>query len=481
MPHAPKALSPRAVLVLLVPLSLVLFISNLDQTIVAAALPSIGRDLGDLADMPWIATSYLLTSAVTTLLLGKLGDMYGRKPVFLFSIAVFLIGSVLCGIAQSMVWLVLFRALQGIGGGGLNSLVMAIIGDVVPARQRSKYQALTGIVATVALIAGPLLGGSFSDALSWRWIFYINVPIGVLALAVSAARLHLPRPASRGRVDLAGSLLAAVFTTTTLLYADWGGTRYAWGSPVVVGLIAVSVATLAFYLVVERRAAEPITPLHLFRSGIFTIASAQFLIATLVLFVAMLYVPLFLQTVQHRTAFTSGLFVIPMLAGLVAATAVAGPLITRTGRYKIYPVLGAVLTGTSMAVISRAGAGTDDLALIVPLVFAGAGIGLFVQVALLAGQNAVEHRHLGVATGALNFFKSLGGAFGAAVFGAILTARLGAGGADAAHVVAAFQTVFFWTVPFMAVSLVLALIMREKPLSEEMIDVVEGKVEVPEY
>ncbi|MFD5626656.1 MDR family MFS transporter [Streptomyces sp. NPDC127072] len=476
-----EAVSPgRGMLLLMVPLMLVLFISNLDQTIVATALPSIGRDLNDLSGSSWIVTAYLLTSAITTLIFGKLGDMYGRKKIFQFSIAVFLTGSLLCGLAGNLTLLIFFRALQGIGGGGLNSLVMAITGDLVPARQRAKYQAVTGMVATLALIAGPLLGGLFSDTLSWRWIFYINLPIGVIAFATVAAKLHLPRPRSAGRVDIAGGLLAAVFTTAVLLFTNWGGNQHAWTSPTIIGLIALSVVSLAVFLLVERRAAEPITPLHLFRSSVFNLASAQFLIATLVLFVGMLYVPLFLQDVQHRSAFSAGLFVIPLLVGLVIAAMVSGPAISKTGRYKIYPVTGSVLTGIAMWFVSRADQETSALALIVPLFFAGVGIGFFVQVSLLAGQNAVDYKYLGVATGALNFFKSIGGAFGGALFGAILTAQL-AHGTGTSHTVHAFHTVFLWTVPFMALAFVLSLAMKEKPLSEEMIQVAEGKVEAPEY
>ncbi len=467
----------NGVMRLLVPLMLVLFISSLDSTIVATAIPSIGRSLHDSSGSPWIATAYLLTSAVTTLVLGKLGDIYGRKPVFQFSIAVFLAGSALCGTAWSILSLVLFRGLQGIGGGGLNSLVMAIIGDVVPARQRSKYQAALGIVATVALIAGPLLGGVFSDDLSWRWIFYINIPIGIAAIAAVAAFLHLPAPAgARRHIDAAGAVLVTVFTTAVLLTVTWGGTTHPWGSPVIVALIAVSALALAAYLLVERRAAEPLTPLHLFRSPVFSISSAQFFMATMVLFVAMLYIPAFLQAVQHKSAFVAGLYIIPLLVGLVAATGTAGPLIARTGRYKIYPVIGAVLTGASMWALSRLNAGSPSIAVIIPMIFAGVGIGFFVQVALLAGQNAAEYRHLGIATGALNFFKSMGGALGAALFGAILAHALVGG-----NTVHAFQVVFFWAIPFMALALILALVMPEKPLSEEMVQVAEGKVEVPEY
>jgi MFS family permease len=288
-----------------------------------------------------------------------------------------------------MLWLVLCRGLQGVGGGGLNSLVMAIIGDVVPARQRSKYQAVLGIVATVALIAGPLLGGLFTDDLSWRWIFYLNIPVGIAALVAVAAFLHLPVPsartATRRRIDGTGAVLATAFTVAVMLVATWGGTTRPWGSPPILALIAVSVLALAAYLAAERRAAEPLTPLHLFRSPVFAISAAQFLMATMVLFVAMLYIPAFLQAVQHKSAFTAGLYVIPLLVGLVAATAVAGPLIAKTGRYKQYPVIGAVLTGASMWGLSLAGAGSPAWAILLPLAFAGAGVGLFVQVSLLAG------------------------------------------------------------------------------------------------
>lgn len=480
-----STLSHRAIMVTLVPLMLVLFISNLDQTIVATALPSIGKDIGSGDQISWVATAYLLTSAVTTLLFGKLGDMFGRKGIFLISIGIFLAGSVLAGVSGSLGWLILFRALQGIGGGGLNSLVMAIVGDIIPARQRSKYQAYTGIVATLALVAGPFLGGLFSDTISWRWIFYINIPVGLLAIVIIALQVRLPKPAARrGRLDIAGSILATVATTGILLVATLGGTiGFAWTSPLMIGLIVAAVAAIVVYIRVEHRAAEPITPLRLFRSSIFSISSAQFAIASLVLFVGMLYVPQFLQSVQHYSAFVSGLFLIPMLLGLIAATAVAGPLITKTGHYKIYPIIGSALTGVSMWVLSLITATTAAWAIIIPIVFVGAGIGLLIQVALLAGQNAAEYRDLGTATGALNFFKSVGGAFGAALFGAILASMLTDLGSHttANEVAGAFGTVFFWTLPFLALSFVLALLMREKPLSEEMVQVAEGKVEVPEY
>lgn len=481
--HEAAAAGPRRnVLPLMIPLMLVLFISRLDQTVVATALPTIAHDLGHSSDSSWVVTAYLITSAVTTLIFGKLGDMYGRKKIFQFSIVVFLIGSLLSGISQNLAMLIAFRALQGIGGGGLASLAQAIMGDLVPARQRSKYQALSGMVATVALIAGPLLGGLFAQDLSWRWIFYINLPIGVVAFLTVAALLHLPRPAApEGSVDYTGALLATLFTAAILLFTTLGGNQYAWTSPEVLGLIALSVVSLAIYVLVEARVAQPITPLWLFRSRSFNLASLQFFLGAMVLFVAMLYMPLFLQNVQHKSAFTAGLFVIPLLAGVVSAAIISGPVITKTGKYKVYPVIGSVLTGGAMYSLSRSDASTGSLQLVALLFVAGAGIGFFIQVSLLAGQNAAEYKDLGVATGSLNFFKSIGGALGAALFGAILTAGLGHGAVSIAHEVHAFQTVFFWTVPFMGVALLASIATKEEPLSEEMMQVAAGEVEVPEY
>ncbi len=463
----------RAIMVLLIPLMLVLFIATLDQTIVATAIDGIGDSLHSHADASWIATAYLLTSAVTTLIFGKLGDLYGRKRIFQLSVAIFLLGSLLSGLSRSMGMLIAFRALQGIGGGGLSSLVQAITGDLIPARQRAKYQAYLGVVATLAIIAGPLLGGLFVDQLSWRWIFFVNLPIGLVALVVIAAKLKLPVHHGERSVDVAGGVLVTLFTTAALLVTVWGGDRYGWGSGVILGLLAAALVTLAGYLLVERRAAEPITPLHLFRSSVFSISSALFFLSTVVLFAAMLYVPLFMEDVHHESAFRAGLFLIPLLVGLIAATAVSGGVVSKTGRYKAFPIIGAVLAGGGMLLISRVTAGTPLPLLGGLLVVVGAGLGFFVQVAVLAGQNAVAYRFLGVATGALNFFKTVGGAFGAALFGAILAAH-----GTSVH---GFQTVFLWTVPFMAVALALALLMKEEPLSEEMLEVAAGNVEVSEY
>lgn len=466
----------------MIPLMLALFISTLDQTIVVTALDGIGASLGNPGAASWIATAYLLTSAVTTLIFGKLGDMYGRKRVFQSAIAIFVAGSFLCATATSMLWLIIFRAFQGVGGGALSSLVMAIIGDLVPARERARYQATLGIIPAVALVAGPLLGGVIVDRLSWPWIFLINVPIGLVAFFVVALQLHLPRRTSPHRVDLAGGLLAILFTTAFLLVTVFGGARYPWGSWQVIGLALSGFVFLISYVYVESRVAEPITPLRLFSSSVFSISSALFFLSTAILFVGMLFVPLMLQNVFGLSALLAGACIVPLLLGLIGATMVTGSMIARTGRYKIFPVLGALLCGAALFALATVSPQSLIWPIIIALVVMGAGVGLFIQVSLLAGQNAVAHRDLGVATGALNFFKSLGGAAGAAVFGTILAGALPEPDiSDPAARLAAFHSVFCWALPLTAFALVLALLMKERPLSEAVIEIAEGKVEVPEY
>jgi len=275
--------------------------------------------------------------------------------------------------------------------------------------------------------------------------------------------------------------VSTIFIAAALLVTVWGGTKYGWGSGQILSLLAVAIVGLIAFLLIERRAAEPITPLRMFRSSIFSICSALFFLSTIVLFAAMLYVPLLMQDVHHYSAFKSGLFLIPLLVGLIAATAISGQLISATGRYKIWPIIGAILSGVGMYLASLMGASTPTWLLGADLFMVGAGLGLFIQVAILAGQNAVDYSLLGVATGALNFFKTIGGAFGAAIFGAILTASLSGTDSTAHDLVHGFQTVFLWTVPFMAIALILGITMREKPLSEEMREVAAGNVEVNEY
>src|ERR1700744_159248 len=322
-----KPPSEAGLVLLLVPLMLVSFVYTLDQTIVATTLPTIGQDFRSLSDTSWVASAYLVTSAVSTLVSGKLGDMYGRKRIFQFALVVFLIGSALCAAAQSMPMLILTRALQGIGGGGLGSLTQAIVGDLAPARRRSKYLAYVGSVATVSLVSGPLLGGVFAEDLSWRWIFIINLPIGLIALLIVGRRLHLPVYRSEGSVDYPGAAVVTIFTASLLLVTVWGGDRYAWDSAAIITLIAVALISLVTYLLIEARAAEAITPLRLFRGQVFSISFAQFGLATLVLFVPLLYIPEMREQVYGDSAFTAALFLIPLMAGIIAATITSGQLI----------------------------------------------------------------------------------------------------------------------------------------------------------
>jgi EmrB/QacA subfamily drug resistance transporter len=473
--------SHREIIVVLVPLMLAAFMATLDQTIVATAIPGIGRALHSITNAPWIATSYLLTSAVSTLILGKCGDIYGRKRVFQISIIVFLAGSLLSATATSMGILILTRALQGIGGGGLTPLVQAITGDLIPARQRARYQAYIGIVATLAVVGGPVLGGLFVDDLSWRWIFVINLPVGIGALTIIATKLRLPVRHSSRSADISGGLTITLFTTAALLVTVWGGTRYGWSSGQILGLIAVAVFSLGAYLLIERKAADPITPLHLFRRPVFTISAVQFFLSTLVLFAGLIYVPELMQFVYHYTSFEAGLFLIPMLVGLIGGAGLSGSLISRTGHYKIFPIMGAAACGAGFLGISLLTATSPAWIVAVLLIPAGLGIGFFVQVSVLAGQNSVDQSALGVATGALNFFKTMGGAFGAALFGAILAAQLAGHAATVNSYLSGFRTVFEWTVPFMIVALILAIVMPAEPLSEQMRLVAAGQAEIPEY
>ncbi|OAE12335.1 MFS transporter [Pseudomonas simiae] len=462
------------------PLMLVLFISTLDQTIIATALARMGEDLHDSIHASWVATALLLTSAISTLIFGKLGDMKGRKKVLQVAIALFVLGSVLCALAPTMLWLIVFRAFQGIGAGGLSSLVMAIVGDLVSARDRGRYQAILGVVPALAIIVGPLLGGFIVDQWSWPWIFLINVPIGGLAFYLIAVRLHLPARSIAHQLDVGGALLATLFTGSFLLLMVQGGHAFGWGSWQALGLTAISVIALSAYVQVQRFAAEPITPLRLFANDIFSVSSALFFLSAATLFVGLLFVPLMLQNVFGLSALGAGSSIIALLSGLIGATMLTGTIISRTGRYKIFPILGALLAGLGLYLLGRLHVGTALWLIVLFLAVLGIGLGFFIQVVVVAGQNAVAYDDLGVATGALNFFKTLGGATGAAIFGAVLAPRM-AHAATAEAMLAAFHSVFQGAMILMVLALVLALLLREKPLSPEMVAVAEGRVDVPEY
>ena len=422
-PAAPR-MTHRQILLVLSGLMLGLFLAALDQTIVATALPTIAGELGGLEQLSWVVTAYLLTSTASAPLYGKVSDMYGRKIVFQFAIVTFLVGSVLAGLSQSMVQLIGFRAIQGLGAGGLIVMTMTIVGDVLSPRERGRYQGYIGAVFALSSIAGPLLGGFFVDNLSWRWVFYINLPIGLAALFVTATVLDLPFRRVDHPVDYLGAGLLVGGVSSLLLVTVWGGSEFAWGSPVIIGLSVLAVALLAMFILQERRVAEPILPLRLFRDRTFAITSGAAFIVGVGMFGAIVFLPLFLQVVMGATPTNSGLLLLPLMGGVVTSSIVTGRLITRTGRYKVYPIVGTALMSLGLWLLSTMSPATTLLQASIYMLAFGIGMGGVLQVLVIAVQNAVEARDLGVATSSATFFRSLGGSFGTALFGAILTSQL---------------------------------------------------------
>jgi EmrB/QacA subfamily drug resistance transporter len=418
------ALTHRQILIVFSGLMLGMFLAALDQTIVGTALPTIVNSLHGLNHMSWVVTAYLLTSTISTPLYGKLSDQFGRKGLFQFAIVIFLVGSVLSGVSQNMGQLIAFRGVQGLGAGGLMALAMTIIADVVSPRDRGRYMGYTGATFAVSSVAGPLLGGVFTDNLSWRWIFYINVPIGIVALVVTSSVLKLPFRRQSHRIDFVGAGLMLVGVVAALLVTVWGGTQYAWGSPIVLGLSVVAVVFIAAFVLWERKAAEPILPPSLFHIGIFRVASAVSFLLAMVMFGAIIYLPLYLQLVDGVSAMVSGLLLIPMMLGVLSASVLSGQVASRTGRYKLLPVVGSVLVIVGMYLLSRLTIDTSHLTMSLYVIVLGTGMGLIMPIMVLAIQNAVPPTQIGTATAAVTFFRSLGGAFGTALFGAVFIGGL---------------------------------------------------------
>jgi EmrB/QacA subfamily drug resistance transporter len=416
----------RRILVILSALMLGMFLAALDQTIVATALPTIAGDLHGLNHLSWVVTAYLLTSTISTPLWGKLGDLYGRKKLFQAAIIIFLVGSALSGLSRDMAELIGFRALQGVGAGGLMVGAQAIIGDIVSPRQRGRYMGYFGAVFGLSSVIGPLAGGFITQHLSWRWVFYINLPIGIAALAIIAVVLHLPRKRTRHAIDFLGTALLGGAVTVIILLTTWGGTTYAWGSAPIFSLAAAAVILVALFCWAETRAAEPIIPLKLFRISVFSVSNSVGFIVGFVMFGSIIYIPLYLQTVHAATPTSSGLQLLPLVGGMLITFTISGRLVTKWGRYKIFPILGTGVMSIGLYLFSLLTPSTPLAVSSVYMFVLGAGIGCVMQVLVVAVQNAVPRSQLGTATSSSAFFRSIGGSFGVAVFGAVFNNRLAA-------------------------------------------------------
>jgi EmrB/QacA subfamily drug resistance transporter len=496
-PAGPGQLSQRRILVIIGALLLGMLLAALDQTIVATALPTIAGDLHGLSHLSWVVTAYLLASTVSTPLWGKLGDLYGRKAFFQAAIVIFLIGSVLAGLAHTMLELIAFRAVQGIGGGGLLTGAQTIVADVVPARDRGRYQGLFGSVFGVTSVIGPLIGGFFVDNLSWRWVFYVNLPIGAVALAVVTAVLPGRLSRVQHRIDYLGTLLLAGAVSGLVLLTSLGGTTYRWSSAPIFSLGAAAVVLGAAFVWAESRAAEPVVPLHLFRNRVFSAAGAVGFVVGFAMFGAIAYLPQYMQIVKGSSPTISGLRLLPLMAGLLTTSIVTGRLVSRWGRYRVFPIVGTAVMTLGLYLLSHLGVATSDWLSSMYMLVLGAGIGASLQVLVVAVQNAVSYADLGAATGGATFFRSIGGSFGTAIFGAVfanvlpgnlaaslhglslprgVTAASGASPAVLARLPTAvhagyisgyatsLQTVFLVAVPFGALAFLLSWTLKDVPL-----------------
>ncbi|MGH9304712.1 MAG: MDR family MFS transporter [Acidimicrobiales bacterium] len=420
----PEGLGRRRVRIIFAGLVLAILLSALDQTVVATALPTITGDLHGLKDLSWVITAYLLASTVTIPIYGKVGDLLGRKNVFIFSIVVFLAASALSGLSQSMLELILFRALQGIGAGGIMIGAQAIIGEVISARDRGRYMSVMMPMIGVATVIGPVVGGFLTQHASWRWIFYINLPIGAVALAVIGVGLKLPKVRRQPVVDYLGTALLAAGVSCIVLLASLGGTTYAWSSPPIIALGAAAVIALTAFTRVETKVREPIMPLRLFRNPIFAVSIGLGFAVGFAMIGAVSYLPTFLQLVGGATATNSGLLLLPLVAGMIVTSIVTGQLISRTGRYKVFPILGTAMATAGLYLLSTMGPSTTSLSSSINMVVLGAGLGLIMPVLTLVVQNSVGFADLGVATSGVNFFRQIGGSIGVALAGTLFTSRL---------------------------------------------------------
>lgn len=403
---APPVLDRRRRNIVFVTVTLGVLLAALDQTIVGTALPTIVAELGGASHMSWVVTSYLLAETVATVLVGKFGDLFGRKVVFQISAVVFITGSFLCGLATDMLLLITWRAVQGVGAGGLMVTAMALIADVIPLRERGKYQGAMGAVFGVSTVVGPLLGGLFTDHLTWRWAFYVNVPIAIVVVIAAARTIPAVRAAHKPKIDYLGIALVAVGASALILATAWGGNEYAWGSPVIIGLFAGGLVALAFFCLVETRAREPMLPMRLFRNPVFSVCAVLSFIVGFAMLGALTFLPTYLQYVDGDSATFSGVRTLPMVVALLAASVLSGTVVGRTGRYRIFPVVGSLVMALGLFLLSRMDADTSDWLESLYMVVLGAGIGLSMQVLTIVVQNTVDYADLGTATSGVTFFRT---------------------------------------------------------------------------